>query len=115
MSEQRHPDGEPPDRAQSADPDADPTADFLNHVRPEETPWRRDRPADPAEQEGGGDEPAGERRSHTFAKAARRAAPYIQGAAVAGWVASAALDDQYEDGFEQGYDSGFDAGAGGTG
>src|SRR3979411_1014921 len=38
-------------------PKADPTADFLAEVRPEETPWRVDRPAEVAE--GAGPEGAG--------------------------------------------------------
>ncbi|OZM71704.1 hypothetical protein CFN78_18820 [Amycolatopsis antarctica] len=81
-------------------------------MRPEETPWRRDRPADAGADESDG--PAGGRGPHSFARAVRRAAPYVQGAAVAGWVASAALDEQYEDGYDQGYDAGLDAGGGGS-
>lgn len=104
MNEQQRPTGA------ADEPDSDPTADFLAGVRPQETPWRRERPVDPVEPQAG--EAIDERssRSQTFAKAARRAAPYIQGAAVAGWVASAALNERYEDGYETGYDTGFDAG-----
>ena len=64
-------------------PEGDPTADFLAEVRAEETPWRTDRPAgDPAAEQA--ERPEKWRRT-------RAAAPYIQAAAVAAWIASAAF------------------------
>jgi hypothetical protein len=65
--------------------DEDPTADFLDGVREEETPWRRDRPAG---------EPAPERaeRPSKWNRVAQ-AAPYVQAAALVAWLASGAFDD----------------------
>jgi hypothetical protein len=65
--------------------DDDPTADFLDGVRAEETPWRRDRPAG---------EPAPERaeRPSKWHRVAQ-AAPYVQAAALVAWLASGAFDD----------------------
>ena len=61
----------------------DPTADFLAEVRVEETPWRTDRPAGA---------PAPEHVEHPEKwRRVRAAAPYVQAAAVAAWIASAAL------------------------
>ncbi|AXB47682.1 hypothetical protein [Amycolatopsis albispora] len=87
------------EREKPAEPD--PTREFLDGVRAEETPWRTERPA---EQER--PEPAIEKPSRW-----RRAAPYLQAGAAAGWIASAALSDN--DDYEDGYDAGFEAGAGG--
>jgi hypothetical protein len=66
-------------------PDDDPTADFLDGVRAEETPWRRDRPVD---------EPAPERaeRPSKWNRVAQ-VAPYVQAAALVAWLASGAFDD----------------------
>jgi len=65
------------------DTEGDPTADFLAEVRAEETPWRTDRPAGEAAPERP-DRPEKWRRT-------RAAAPYIQAAAVAAWIATAAF------------------------
>ncbi|WP_410589769.1 hypothetical protein [Amycolatopsis sp. lyj-23] len=73
-------------------PDEDPTADFLDDVRAEETPWRRDRPA------GARETPPAERperwgRTRAAGRAAAQAAPYLQAAALVAWLASGAFDD----------------------
>ncbi|WP_410569583.1 hypothetical protein [Amycolatopsis sp. cmx-4-61] len=72
--------------------DEDPTADFLDGVRAEETPWRRDRPAGerapaPAER------PERWGRTRAAGRAAAHAAPYLQAAALVAWLASGAFDD----------------------
>jgi hypothetical protein len=73
------------------DPDGDPTADFLADVRAEQTPWRTDRPVD-AE----GPEPAGQTgRPGRFSKVGRavgEAAPYVQAALFAAWIATSVAD-----------------------
>jgi hypothetical protein len=69
-------------------PDDDPTADFLDEVRAEETPWRRDRPAgEPAPERAGRSEKWGR-----VARTAAQAAPYVQAAALLAWLASGAFD-----------------------
>ncbi|WP_206795208.1 hypothetical protein [Amycolatopsis sp. MtRt-6] len=73
-------------------PDEDPTADFLDSVRAGETPWRQDRPPDerapsPAER------PERWGRTRAAGRAAARAAPYLQAAALVAWLASGAFDD----------------------
>ncbi|WP_103352635.1 hypothetical protein [Amycolatopsis sp. CA-128772] len=73
-------------------PDDDPTADFLDDVRAEETPWRTDRPAgerapSPAER------PERWGRTRAAGRAAAQAAPYLQAAALVAWLASGAFDD----------------------
>ena len=82
----------------------DPTAEWLEGVRAEETPWRQDRPAGHLPPEPVVHEPARWRRT------VGRVAPYLQAAAVAGWVASSVLDDDYDEGYDAGFDAGFDAG-----
>ncbi|GAB3159392.1 hypothetical protein [Amycolatopsis sp. NPDC004378] len=70
-------------------PDDDPTADFLDEVRAEETPWRRDRPpGEPAPERAERPERWGRTRA-----AAAQAAPYLQAAALVAWLASGAFDD----------------------
>jgi hypothetical protein len=66
-------------------PDDDPTADFLDEVRAEETPWRRERP--PGEQA-----PERAERPSKWHRVAQ-AAPYVQAAALVAWLASGAFDD----------------------
>jgi hypothetical protein len=68
---------------------ADPTADFLAEVRPEETPWRVDRPTEVAQAaapEAPG-RPEKWRRTKAAGRVAGQAAPYVQAAAVVGWLA----------------------------
>lgn len=73
----------------------DPTAEFLAEVRPEETPWRTDRPPGEVVPE----HPERPERPEKWGTRqgggtpAANAAPYIQAAAVAGWIVSGALDD----------------------
>lgn len=86
-------------------PDDDPTADFLADVRPGETPWRVERPA--VEAEPVTEAPARPekwRRTKTVGRVAGQAAPYVQAAALIGWLVSGSLDDG---GFD--YDSGQDS------
>lgn len=73
----------------------DPTADFLAEVRPEETPWRTDRPPGEAAPERAErpERPEKWGRAKAAGRAAANAAPYIQAAAVAGWIVSGTLDD----------------------
>ena len=74
---------------------ADPTAEFLAEVRPGETPWRTDRPADdpgePSADEPG--RPEKWRRTKAAGRVAGQVAPYVQAAAVVGWIASGAFGD----------------------
>lgn len=87
-------------------PEPDPTAEFLADVRPEETPWRRERPpgeAAPEENQG---------QTTTWRQALGRASTGLTAASAVGWVASSALNEEYDEGYDQGYDAGFDAGAG---
>lgn len=73
-------------------PEDDPTAEFLDGVRAEETPWRRDRPAgEPAPERAERPERWG--RTRAAGRAAAQAAPYLQAAALAAWLASGAFDD----------------------
>jgi hypothetical protein len=77
------------------EPKADLTADFLADVRPEETPWRVDRPAEVAEAtvpEAPG-RPEKWRRTKIVGRVAGQAAPYVQAAALIGWLASDGFDD----------------------
>ena len=69
-------------------PDDDPTADFLDEVRAEETPWRRDLPP--------GERPRERTESLERSRvraAVAEAAPYLQAAALVAWLASGALSD----------------------
>ncbi|GLY39648.1 hypothetical protein Amsp01_056720 [Amycolatopsis sp. NBRC 101858] len=73
-------------------PDDDPTADFLDEVRAEETPWRRERP--PGEQAPErAERPERWGRTRAAGRAAAQAAPYLQAAALVAWLASGAFDD----------------------
>ena len=73
-------------------PDDDPTAEFLDGVRAEETPWRRDRP--PGEQAPErAERPERWGRTRGVGRAAAQAAPYLQAAALVAWLASGAFDD----------------------
>jgi hypothetical protein len=73
-------------------PDEDPTADFLAEVRTPETPWRRDLP--PGEQAPErAERPERWGRTRAAGRAAAQAAPYLQAAALAAWLASGAFDD----------------------
>jgi hypothetical protein len=73
-------------------PDDDPTADFLDGIRAEETPWRRDRP--PGEQAPErAERPERWGRARAAGRAAAQAAPYLQAAALVAWLASGAFDD----------------------
>ncbi|MET7998552.1 hypothetical protein ABZU76_47560 [Amycolatopsis sp. NPDC005232] len=87
------------------DPDGDPTADFLADVRAEQTPWRTDRPAD-AE----GPEHAGQTvRTGRFSKVGRvvgEAAPYVQAALFAAWIATSVADSGDSSGGMNGGQSG---------
>ncbi|MBB3664286.1 MULTISPECIES: hypothetical protein [Prauserella salsuginis group] len=75
-----------------ADEPADPTAEFLADVRPEETPWRTERP--PAEQAGSPIPDANERtRFQRVAGAVGGAAPYLAAGGAAGWVSAQAYDE----------------------
>jgi hypothetical protein len=72
--------------------DGDPTADFLAEVRADETPWRTDRPAgEPASEQ---PEPAEhpEKWTRSVGRAVGQAAPYVQAALFAGWIASSFAD-----------------------
>ncbi|WP_020666403.1 hypothetical protein [Amycolatopsis nigrescens] len=103
------------ERAKQGDED-DPTAQWLADIRPEETPWRTDRPAGEPEPAPGEPVPEKWQRTRKAARIAGQAAPYVQAAALAGWVASEALDDDgddYQDGYGAGFDAGFDAGSAG--
>lgn len=99
-------------RAVSERPDepADPTAEFLADVRPEETPWRIERP--PAEQ---GQPPIPDANERTrFQRAAGAlggAAPYLAAGSAAGWVGAQAYDEYAAEG-QGGMD---DMGMGGEG
>ncbi|SEP46382.1 hypothetical protein [Amycolatopsis saalfeldensis] len=65
--------------------DGDPTADFLAEVRADETPWRTDRPAgEPAPEQP--EQP--EKWTRSVGRAVGQAAPYVQAALFAGWIAS---------------------------
>ncbi|GAB3376078.1 hypothetical protein [Amycolatopsis echigonensis] len=73
------------------EPDGDPTADFLAEVRPEETPWRTDRPADAAGEPvpKAGPEPG---RARSVVRAVGEAAPYVQAGLFAAWIAMSIAD-----------------------
>ncbi|MEC3978438.1 hypothetical protein [Amycolatopsis sp. H20-H5] len=75
----------------------DPTAEFLAEVRPEETPWRTERPpeAEPghAEYTEVAGRPEKWRRTKTAGRVAGQVAPYVQAAAVVGWIASSSFGD----------------------
>lgn len=76
--------------------DGDPTADFLAEVVPGETPWRTERPAPEAYTVV---EPAQKwSRTRAVGRGAAKAAPYVQAAAVVGWLVTEA--------FEAGHNSG---------
>ena len=80
--------------------DGDPTADFLAEVRAEETPWRTDRPAgEPAPEQP--ERPEKWRRTRSAGRVAAQAAPYVQAAAVAAWIASAAFGSSDDSGNDQ--------------
>jgi hypothetical protein len=69
----------------------DPTADFLAEVRADETPWRTDRPAaGPASAPESPERP--EKWTRTAGRAVGAAAPYVQAALFAGWIASSIGD-----------------------
>jgi len=72
-------------------PDDDPTADFLDEVRTEETPWRRDLP--PGSRAERAERPERWGRTRAAGRAAAQAAPYLQAAALVAWLASGAFDD----------------------
>jgi hypothetical protein len=83
--------------------DGDPTADFLADVVPGETPWRTERPADPAPEQAVEAHtvvrPAQKwARTRAVGRGAAKAAPYVQAAAVVGWLVTEA--------FEAGHNSG---------
>ncbi|SFB26334.1 hypothetical protein SAMN05216266_10789 [Amycolatopsis marina] len=94
-------------------PDEDPTADFLASVRPEDTPWRVDRPVggqDDDEQIVAADpNPEKWQRARAVARSAGQAAPYVQGAAF-GALAAGALAEARADDSGQESDGGFDVG-----
>ncbi|WP_326564878.1 hypothetical protein VSH64_23780 [Amycolatopsis rhabdoformis] len=73
------------------DPDGDPTADFLADVRAEQTPWRTDRPVEAEGPEGVGQQIARGRFSRA-ARIAGEAAPYVQAALFAAWIATSIAD-----------------------
>ena len=73
-------------------PDEDPTADFLDAVRTEDTPWRTDRPAGERTPERA-ERPERWGRTRAAGRAAAQAAPYLQAAALAAWLVSGAFDD----------------------
>ncbi|MCP2253307.1 hypothetical protein LY13_002057 [Prauserella aidingensis] len=84
-----------------ADEPADPTAEFLAEVRPEETPWRTERP--PAEQAGSPVPDANERtRFQRVAGALGGAAPYLAAGSAAGWVGAQAYDEYADQSFDPG-------------
>ncbi|MFF5992224.1 hypothetical protein [Prauserella flavalba] len=88
-------------------PGEDPTAEFLDSVRAEQTPWRVDRPP---EAERGTTYAAEEQklsRARQVAKAVGDAAPFVPLATAAGWVAAEAIDEQGDE-----IDPGSDSGAG---
>lgn len=81
-------------------PDEDPTADFLSGVRPEETPWRTDRPPEPEVEAGPvvAGPPEKWRKTKAVGRVAGQAAPYVQAAALIGWLATGSFDDGYDGG-----------------
>ncbi|GAA1218155.1 hypothetical protein [Prauserella alba] len=86
---------------QWADDPADPTAEFLADVRPEETPWRIERP--PAEQAAQPIPDANERtRFQRVAGALGGATPYLAAGSAAGWVSARAYDDHAEESVDPG-------------
>jgi hypothetical protein len=78
------------------DKDGDPTAEFLAEVRPEETPWRTERPPGEAAPERA-DRPEKWGRAKAAGRAAANAAPYVQAAALATWIVSGSLGDDFGD------------------
>ncbi|WP_158880568.1 hypothetical protein [Amycolatopsis anabasis] len=91
-------------------PKADPTADWLAEIRPEETPWRTERPATAEPAPDHPDHPVKWARTRKAARIAGQAAPYVQTAALAGWVATEIFDDDVPDpGFDA--STGMDGGA----
>ncbi|WP_410583420.1 hypothetical protein [Amycolatopsis sp. lyj-108] len=76
----------------------DPTADFLAEVRPEETPWRTERPPGEEAPERA-ERPEKWGRAKSAGRAAAKAAPYVQAAALATWIVSGTLDDSDDTGF----------------
>lgn len=85
----------------------DPTADFLAEVRPEETPWRTERPPGEEAPERA-ERPEKWGRAKSAGRAAAKAAPYVQAAALATWIVSGTLDDSADSD-----DAGFDLGSSG--
>ncbi|RSM60466.1 hypothetical protein DMH03_17055 [Amycolatopsis sp. WAC 01376] len=79
----------------------DPTADFLAEVRPEETPWRTERPPGEEAPERA-ERPEKWGRAKSAGRAAAKAAPYVQAAALATWIVSGTLDDSGDSGFDMG-------------
>jgi hypothetical protein len=73
-------------------PDEDPTADFLAEVRAPEPHWRQDRPVGERAPERA-ERPERWGRTRAAGRAAAQAAPYLQAAALAAWLASGAFDD----------------------
>jgi hypothetical protein len=69
--------------------DGDPTADFLGEVRTDETPWRTDRPAgEPVPEQP--ERP--EKWTRSVGRVVGEAAPYVQAALFAGWIATSFAD-----------------------
>ncbi|WIX83166.1 hypothetical protein QRX50_21605 [Amycolatopsis carbonis] len=73
------------------DSDGDPTAEFLADVRAEQIPWRTDRPVDAEEPEGVGQQITRGRFSRV-GRAVGEAAPYVQAALFAAWIATSVAD-----------------------
>jgi hypothetical protein len=84
--------GDSATRTPDAVEDDDPTADFLDGVRAEATPWRRDRPSGEQAPERA-ERPERWGRTRGAGRAAAQAAPYLQAAALVAWLASGAFDD----------------------
>lgn len=72
--------------------DGDPTADFLAEVRADETPWRTDRPAGESAPEGSEETQHPEKWTRSVGRAVGEAAPYVQAALFAGWIATSFAD-----------------------
>ncbi|MBK1786362.1 hypothetical protein [Prauserella cavernicola] len=91
-------------------PNEDPTAEWLDSVRTEETPWRVDRPAGAEPTTTYAAEEQKLSRARRAARAVGDAAPFVGLAATAGWVATETFgDDQGE------VDPGMDVDPGGAG
>ncbi|MFI5613342.1 hypothetical protein [Amycolatopsis sp. NPDC051903] len=73
------------------DPEGDPTEDFLDQVRTGETPWRTERPVD-AEASPESDRQQRSGRWNKVGRAVGEAAPYVQAALFAAWIATSIAD-----------------------